>query len=216
MDKFQNKYRIPSARLQNWDYRWAGAYFITLCTHHRQHFFGEIANGKMQLSEIGKIANELWYQIPHHAKNVELGAFVVMPNHIHGIIIITNDTDNNNNDIPASASASVETGHALSLRMPLPLWEPPPMDNPTDNPTEPVPLTIGQQRFQNIGKNSISSIVGSYKSAVTKHAHRLGFAFQWQSRFYDHIIRNNESYQNITHYIRNNPTNWKEDEFFNF
>lgn len=91
MDKFQNKYRIPSTRLPHWDYRWAGAYFITLCTHNRQHFFGEIANQQMQLSEIGKIAHELWYQIPHHPQNVELGTFVVMPDHVHGIIIITNN-----------------------------------------------------------------------------------------------------------------------------
>ncbi|HQN84508.1 MAG TPA: hypothetical protein PL079_08950, partial [Tenuifilaceae bacterium] len=75
--------------------------------------------------------------------------------------------------------------------------------------------TIGQQRFQNIGKNSISSIIGSYKSAVTKHAHRLGFEFGWQTRFHDHIIRDDASFQTITHYILNNPTNWQEDKFFN-
>jgi hypothetical protein len=94
-DKFQNKYRIPSARLQNWDYRWAGAYFITICTYNRVHYFGEIANQQMQLSRIGVIADILWYQIPRHTQNIELGSFVVMPNHIHGILILTqNATDN--------------------------------------------------------------------------------------------------------------------------
>ncbi|HMX81831.1 MAG TPA: hypothetical protein PKN57_01800 [Saprospiraceae bacterium] len=56
---------------------------------------------------------------------------------------------------------------------------------------------------------------GSYKSAVTKHAHRLGFEFEWQTRFYDHIIRNDESFQKISNYINNNTANWQEDKFIN-
>ena len=212
MDKFQNKYRIPSARHPHWDYRWAGAYFITICTQIRIHYFGEIQNGVMNLSNVGVIADILWHEIPHHAKNVELGAFVVMPNHIHGILILTGNDDDTNND---NDNVNVETGHALSL---------PPTDTPTDIPTDKstdksteinsIEKTIGQQRFQNIGKNSISSIVGSYKSAVTKHAHRLGFEFEWQTRFHDHIIRDEKSFNTISNYIINNPVNWKEDKFF--
>jgi len=191
MEKFKNKYRIPSARHPYWDYRWPGAYFITICTQNRVHYFGKINNGKMVLSNVGVIADILWHEIPHHAPNVELGAFVVMPNHVHGILILTENGNDNDND-------NVETGHALSL----------PTDIPTDIFTEkPIEKTIGQQRFQNIGKNSISSIVGSYKSAVTKHAHRLGLEFAWQTRFYDHIIRDTKSFQNITRYIINNPAN---------
>jgi hypothetical protein len=60
MSKFQNKYRIPSTRLQNWDYRWAGLYFITICTENREHYFGEITNRKMTLSEIGEIVESEW------------------------------------------------------------------------------------------------------------------------------------------------------------
>lgn len=190
MDKYQNKYRIPSTRLPQWDYRWAGAYFITICTHNRIHYFGEIENGKMILSHVGILADVLWHEIKNHAPNVDLGAFVVMPNHIHGILILTGNDDGN---------PIVQTGHALSL--------------PTTQPSS--KKTIGQQRFQNIGKNSISSMVGSYKSAVSRHAHRLGYDFQWQSRFYDHIIRNDESFQKISNYIINNPINWQEDKLFN-
>lgn len=73
---------------------------------------------------------------------------------------------------------------------------------------------IGSQRFQNIGKNSVSSIIGSYKSVVTKHAHRLGFAMEWQERFHDHVIRDEGEYQRIADYIRNNPRKWKNDRFF--
>ncbi|MDA3905825.1 MAG: hypothetical protein PF484_07100 [Bacteroidales bacterium] len=92
-DKFQNKYRISSARLQNWDYGWNAAYFVTICTHNREYILGEIDNGKMILSEIGKIAQQYWNEIPAHFPFVELDSFVVMPNHVHGIIII-NKTDN--------------------------------------------------------------------------------------------------------------------------
>jgi REP element-mobilizing transposase RayT len=219
MDKFKNTYRIPSARHPHWDYRWAGAYFITICTHNRIHYFGEIENGAMQLSQVGVIADIFWYEIPHHAKNVELGAFVVMPNHIHGILILTGNDDDNGND-NVDVNVNVETGHALSL---------PPTDIPTDTPTDiptdistdksteinSIEKTIGQQRFQNIGKNSVSSIVGSYKSAVTKHANRLGYEFAWQTRFHDHIIRDKTSFEKISNYIINNPANWQDDQFLN-
>lgn len=87
-EKFQNKFRTDSIRLQKWDYGWDAAYFITICTKDREHFFGKIVNGKMQFSPAGVIANVLWYEIKNHAKNVELGEFVVMPNHIHGIIVL--------------------------------------------------------------------------------------------------------------------------------
>jgi hypothetical protein len=95
----------------------------------------------------------------------------------------------------------METRHAVSL--PLILQQP--------NET---PKTIGQKRFQNQGKNSISAIIGSYKAAVTKHANRLGYEFGWQTRFHDHVIRDAETYQRIANYIDSNALNWKDDEFY--
>ena len=92
-EKFQGKYRIASARLQSWDYGSNGMYFITICTGDRKHFFGEIRQGKMVLSHVGIIADVLWYEIKNHAKNIELGQFVVMPNHVHGILILDNPND---------------------------------------------------------------------------------------------------------------------------
>lgn len=183
--KFQNKYRISSIRAQWWDYGWNGAYFITICTQDRKNYFGEIQNNKMVLSHVGIIADLLWHQIPTHHKNVELGDFVVMPNHIHGILIIDKQLHNTN--------MIAETGHALS---------------PQSSESNP-----GSQRFQNIGKNTISSIVGSYKSAVTKHANRLGYPHQWQKLFYDNIIRSNNDYQRISDYIVSNPEKWEKDKF---
>ncbi len=177
-EKYKNKYRIESTRLQNWDYRRAGSYFITICTQYREHFFGEIIGGKMKLSNIGVIADILWYEIKNHAKNIELGAFVVMPNHIHGILILDNNYISDDDSVGDDS------------------------------------VPIGRKRFQNIGKNSVSSIIGGYKSAVTKHAHRLGYDFDWQSRFYDHIIRDKKSYNKISNYIINNPAKWDNDNFY--
>ncbi len=193
-DKFKNKYRTSSARLQTWNYAWDAAYFVTICTKNREHYFGEIENAVMNLSGIGIIADVLWHEIKNHAKNVQLGEFTVMPNHIHGIVIL----DGNENCI--GNDSHVETGHALSLQQ-------------SPNPT-PSPQTPGKQRFQNPGKNSLSSIIGSYKSAVTNHARRLNFNFEWQTRFHDHIIRDDISFQNISGYIKNNVQNWTDDRFF--
>lgn len=184
-DKFQSKYRIASARASWWNYGIAGSYFITICTKGRKHFFGEIIKGKMYLAPAGILADVLWHEIPHHAKNVELGAFQVMPNHLHGILIL------NNNLLDA-----VETRHGLSLQ------------------SEQPPISPAQQRFQNQGKNTVSSIIGSYKSAVLKHTNRLGIEFAWQSLFHDHIIRDDLEYQRINDYIESNPETWKDDRFF--
>jgi REP element-mobilizing transposase RayT len=134
-----------------------------------------VAEGKMQLSEIGVIANVMWYEIKNHAKNVELDAFIVMPNHLHGIIILNGNRD--------------------------------------QQPADPT-ATIGQQPFQNQGKNTLSSIIGSYKSAVTKYCNRSGFGFAWQPRLHDHIIRDDASFQNISTYIQNNPSKWSMDKFY--
>ncbi len=92
-EKYKNKYRIKSIRLENWDYGSNGAYFITICTHNRIHFFGSIKNAEMQLSAIGQMAKKYWHKIPEHFPFVKLGAFVVMPDHIHGIIIIDKNDD---------------------------------------------------------------------------------------------------------------------------
>jgi putative transposase len=227
MEKFMGKYRSESARLQSWNYAWDGAYFITICTKGRESYFGEIVNEKMQLSPVGVIADILWYEIKNHAKNVQLDEFVVMPNHIHGIIILNGNNNidtvpvdgeiggSNDGEIDGKIDGKIDgeivgTRHALSLQFHHQPHQPSQqLNNP---PTE--PLSPGQQRLRNQGKNTISSIVGSYKSAVTKHARRLGYEFAWQTRFYDHIIRNDDAFFRIALYIRNNPRKWNDDKLF--
>jgi len=187
-DKFRNKYRIPSARAQWWDYGWNGAYFITICTAHRKHFFGEIVDGKMNLSPVGVMADIFWHEIRSHTQFVELGDFVVMPNHIHGILIL---------DKPeiVPGTDTVETLHATSLQA-------------TSPPKNEQMAKISPKA------DSVSVILRSYKSAVTKHANRLGFENGWQTRFHDHIIRDDAEYQRIADYIANNPGNWRDDKFY--
>ena len=207
--KFQNKYRNGSIRLQQWDYGWDAAYFITICTKNRKNYFGKIVDGVMQLSSAGVIADVLWYEIKNHAKNVDLGEFVVMPNHIHGIIILYG------NKIPGTMD---ENDGIVGARHALPPQLPPQQSTDQSNDENHIPepeKTIGQKRFQNQGKNTISSIVGSYKSAITKHANRLNLKFAWQPLFYDHIIRDQQSFENISHYIKRNPGDWKEDKLNN-
>ena len=190
-DLFKGKYRISSARLQCWDYGANGAYFVTICTKDKYNFFGEIVDQKMILSRVGILADVLWYEIRNHAQHITLGDFVVMPNHIHGILILDKPDINNSND---------DIGDRV---------------NKTNNQTHDDHQTIGQKRFQNQGKNTLSSMVGGYKSAVTKHCNRLGLEFAWQPRFYDHIIRDHSSFLKISEYIRNNPIKWEDDRFYN-
>jgi putative transposase len=232
-DKYQNKYRIQSARLPSWDYSSNAVYFITICTNNREYFFGEIIDGKMQLSEPGKIANRFWLEIPDHFPFVILDEFVVMPNHIHGIIVINKPVDNNNVDNVGSNVAgngtenvagnvtNVETGHALSLRRQQQRRQEQQSSQPNQSPQSGEPNNPDQikpqrhPRFRNQGKNTISAMIGSFKSAVTKCCNENKLSFSWQSRFHDHIIRDNDEFIRIRNYIINNPVNWKEDKFYN-
>ena len=87
-EKFKGKYRTKSMRMQGWDYASDGAYFITICVKDKEYDFGEVVNGVMGLSEIGKQVEILWRQIEEIHKNIFLDAFIVMPNHLHGIIFV--------------------------------------------------------------------------------------------------------------------------------
>ena len=97
-EKFNNKYRIPSARLQCWDYGADGIYFVTICTVGHEHYFGDIDDGVMKLNALGEIAYQRWMDITKHFPHVILDAHVVMPNHMHGIVIIDNNLDKPDND----------------------------------------------------------------------------------------------------------------------
>ncbi|MDN3621254.1 transposase [Polaribacter undariae] len=193
MDKFKNKYRVSSTRLQSWDYRNNGAYFITICTANRKHLFGEIVKTlpsnlpTMQLNEIGKLAEKYWMAIPEHFPFVELGNFVIMPNHTHGILIIDKQIIDKQIE---TLQCNVSTGYK----------------------------NIGAKNEQmakiSPKPGSISTIIRSYKSVVSKNARKIDPDFGWQSRFHDHIIRNDISFNKVQNYITNNPLMWNQDKFY--
>ncbi len=196
--KFNNTYRIASARAQWWDYSSNAAYFITICTHNRLHFFGKIISNNMQLSQMGNFAQSCWFQIPNHFPFVQLGAFVVMPNHIHGIIIINKSNDGTPNLSSQNLlPPMVETLNFASL-------PPPPQQQQQ------------QQQTNKFGPQSqnLASIVRGYKIGVTKHSKNTNPDFKWQARYHDHIIRNDAEYQRINDYIETNPLKWENDKFF--
>lgn len=208
IDKYQNKYRIPSARMQNWDYGDNGAYFITICTSNHDHFFGEITNDIMELNEIGKIAEKFWFEIPQHYPFIELGNYIVMPNHIHGILII-NKTQNH----PTKAvniDDAVIVNDAVIVETPnLGVSTNP---HNTTNPHMVNHIDAGKRTAAATEKwksQTIGSIINQYKRICTLKARIINKNFGWQTRFYDHIIRNDAEFIRIQNYIENNPINWK-------
>lgn len=193
MKKFRNKYRIPSARAQWWDYGWNGAYFITICTQNREYFFGDItckdAIHCVSLSPMGEIANSYWYEIPNHFPFVELGDFVVMPNHVHGIVVI---------------NKPVETRLIASLQS----------QSQSQSQPQPPIKTGGFAGNKNpMIHENISKIIRWYKGRCSFEIRKFHTGFAWQPRFHDHIIRNDAEYQRISDYIKNNPQNWTKDKF---
>ena len=174
-DLFKNKYRIPSTRLKGWDYSKSGYYFATICIKNKECLFGCVAKGEMKLSDIGIKADQCWLKIPAHFPFVRLDEYIIMPNHIHGIIVI-DKSDNN-----------VETQNVASLR-----------DWNTNK--------FGPQ------SNNLASIIRGFKIGVKKEATRNDLDFSWQSRYYERIIRNKKELLNVRNYIRNNPTQWLQDE----
>lgn len=190
-EKFQNKYRIPSARLQSYDYASAGMYFITICTKDRTHYFGEIENGMMLFSELGNIVKKEWVKSPiiRPYVNLELGEFVVMPNHFHAILIIGQNEYNTVIDTPRDTPRK-DAMHCVSTT------------NPNGNTTN---------ALKPQSKN-LASIIRGFKSSVTTYARKNNIPFNWQPRYHDHIIRTGADYVRIGNYILNNPLNWLHNQ----
>lgn len=165
-----NRHRRRSIRLKGHDYSQAGAYFVTVCTQHQACLFGDVAHGEMWLNAAGRAVKQCWADMTRHFPHVELDEFVVMPNHVHGIVVI------------------VDTVGAMHA-------------SPLPYPASPK-------------KRSIGAVVGSFKSAVTKHLNELrntpGTSI-WQRNYYEHVIRDDSSLGRIREYIMQNPLQWEYD-----
>ncbi|MBN1499212.1 MAG: transposase [Spirochaetes bacterium] len=180
MTLYKNRYRIESARLKGWDYSSEGYYFITICTKNRIPFFGRIKNKKMILNDIGKIAEKYWMEIPDHFQFIKLDSFIIMPDHIHGIIIINNSMGRDK-VLPCLYHNNDQIHNNIKMKQ--------------------------LSRYQNPGKGSISTIIGSYKSICTRMINQKNknLNFTWLSRFHDRIIRNENELIRKRKYIENNP-----------
>ncbi|MEJ2055099.1 MAG: hypothetical protein P8X42_14355 [Calditrichaceae bacterium] len=218
-EKYKNKYRIQSHRLPGWDYSGNGYYFLTIVTQNRECKLGEICrreNGTidMELSDFGKIVNNEWKKSFEIRNELYLDEFIIMPNHLHAIVVLEKPDSGDCNDptglgdlgdphdphvVETHGRASLQSGRA-SLQLPS-----------------------SPQLFRK--SQSISSFVGGFKSAVNakiddyiddneldlpKYNRNNHF---FQSNYHDHIIRNENEYYRIKNYIINNPLNWKDDKF---
>ena len=188
-DLYKNKYRIPTARATWHDYK-GGSYFVTICTKDRESYFGHIADGQMKYTDLGISANDCLQAIPLHFPDAEIPVSIVMPNHIHAIIIINTPTPH------------VETQNFAS-----------PKQIPTHHSETQNFASLQRETIQKFGPQSrnLASIVRGFKIGVTKYANNHDISFAWQPRFHDHIIRNQYEMNRICDYINNNVTRWKED-----
>ena len=188
-------------RLRGYGYSQPGAYFVSICAQHRKCLFGTIIDGQMRLNEIGEIVVECWNRIPQHFPSVELGEYVIMPNHIHGIIA--------SNIVGARSPRPIEAEHSIS---------------PTVGARSPRPIeaehsispTVGARSPRPTGDSpALGKIVAYFKYQSTKHInqhHNTPGTRIWQRNFYDHVIRDDTDLQRICQYIQDNPMKWALDQ----
>ena len=184
--KSDKKFSDNSLRRPEWHYCNSAAYFVTICTKNRIPYFGEPVDGIMRLSEIGTIACKYWIEIPKHFEFVELDTFIIMPDHIHGIIIIRNNKANGSRTIDTTENNSTSVGT-------------PNLGVPT------VPDSINPSRKPNWEPGSLGVIINQYKRICTIDIRKINPDFSWQSRYHDRIIRDLDEYLRIRKYIIENP-----------
>ena len=173
-----------SLRLPAYDYAQAGAYFVTACAYDRRCLFGDIVDGAMRLNDVGRVVETCWDAIPDHFPHAGLDAYVVMPNHIHGIVWIT---------------AAALTVGAKNLS---------PLPGGSRQQKSPSPSASS---FQTPSR-TLGSIVRGFKTGVTKRVRKnMDVHHVWQRNYYDHVIRNEADLQRIRQYVANNPARWAED-----
>ena len=174
-----------SIRMPSHVYSQPGAYFITVCTHQRAHLFGEIIDGRMLLNEAGLIAQNCWHAIPEHFPLVYLDECVIMPNHMHGVVVI--------NDVGAIHESPRRFAHPQRA-----IHE------------SPLQLNIVARRNMTIPK-----LVGRFKMQAAKKINILrntpGTPI-WQRNYWERIIRDEPELQSVRQYIRNNPAQWQHDD----
>lgn len=198
MEKILNNRK--SIRLKNFDYSSEWLYFITISAHNKLCLFWEILDWNFKIFDSWKMIKNEWLNLEQKYENIKLHNFVVMPNHFHWIIEIIGE--NNNCDIcrgrPCVCPNNTNTLERVNTRFTPTGWQ------------------------FNYNKKSISAIIQRFKSITTNEyiknvRNNNWIAFNkilWQRNYYEHIIRNEESYNKIVEYIENNPKKWDEDKFY--
>jgi len=162
------KHHRRSIRLKGWDYRKPGWYYVTMVVQNRECLFGKVVHGEMVLNEYGKICDQCWLSITDHFDNVKLDKYQIMPNHLHGIIVI----EPNENDDVGDVDDLVGSRHALTLHK-----------RQNDHPI---------REFGKPLSHSLSTIIGSFRSAVSNQINKCRQtpgAKLWQRNYWEHIIR---------------------------
>lgn len=184
--------RRRSIRLQGYDYTQPGAYFVTVVSWHREPLFGEIEDGAMSLSLAGQCAATVWQALARQFP-VQVGDWVIMPNHLHGILVIVDDD---------SVQRGVGAKHLENIRS-----FPPRPSSRCFTPTDSTPrgtvrgsLAAMMQNFKSVSARKINAARGTPGAPV------------WQRNYYEHIIRNERDWDTIRRYIEDNPHQWTEDE----
>ncbi len=181
MDHSESFHR-HSLRLKDFDYSQVGAYFVTICTKNHQCLFGKIQQGMMELNASGRVAAAQWQLLSNRFTGIELGEWIVMPNHVHGILIITGEGE-------ASQNRS-STLHDSIIKDASPL-----------RPSGTRPGSVGAiiQNYKSITSRKVATQIEQLKGSV------------WQRNYYEHVIRNERELRAISDYILANPQNWEKD-----
>ena len=181
------KHNRRSIRLKNYDYSKAGCYFITICTQERLHLFGEIVDGKMVLGDAGRMIHTLWYEIMDDFPNVHLHEFVIMPNHIHGIIEIVGA-----DSISAQTCMQKNIDYTVGLR--------------AEMDSAPTGFDI-PKIIQSFKRHTTIQYIKMVKNGTLPPFNKR----IWQRNYYEHVIRNDVDYERVATYTINNPLTWKDD-----
>jgi REP element-mobilizing transposase RayT len=203
--------RRQSLRLAEFDYAEPGAYFVTICTRDRACLFGEVVDGEMILSPAGRVVEAAWFDLPNHYPTIGLDAFVVMPNHVHGIIVISGG--------PADSDSTAGSGEVASYATPAPTdadlgYRAARMVGAGFETSAALPRAQSQPALRpNALRPPLSEVVRGFKtfSARRINAMRGTSGSVWQRNYYEHIIRSDRSLQRIRTYIDGNPGTWEAD-----
>lgn len=184
-----NLSKRKNLRLPQYDYTQAGGYFVTMCTFEHLCLFGKIQNCTLSLNDCGRIAHECWEKIPTIYSHIQLDEFIVMPNHIHGILII---------DDKRRMKRDAQRG---------------------DQRNEGWANQREEERARQCLAPTLGVVIGQFKSVVTKRMNALRDTpgtYVWQRNYHDHIIRDEMDLNRIRKYIRDNPREWKNDTYYLF